>query len=237
MSLEITAIPLAFVAGMLSILSPCIWPLVPVVMTSAATSGRTGPLWLALGLSIAFAVAGTILTFVFLNLDMNPDAMRGVAATLLVIVGVSLAVPAVGACITSGLGVLTRPFGGAATVSAQSAPGQFGVGALLGLVWLPCVGPTLGAAIALASMGQAMPMAFTVMLSFGLGTAALLVLAGYASGQLLARWRPAVMGNAELGKRVLGILLLFMAILVLTGFDKVLETWALQWLPDWAIEI
>ncbi len=49
MGLELTAIPLAFVAGMLSILSPCIWPLVPVVMSSAASSGHTGPLWLALG--------------------------------------------------------------------------------------------------------------------------------------------------------------------------------------------
>ena len=123
MSLELTAIPLAFLAGMLSILSPCIWPLVPVVMSSAATSGRSGPLWLALGLSLSFAVAGTILTFVFLNLDMNPDAMRGVAATLLVIIGLALTVPALGAWLTSGLGVLTRPFGGAATVSAQSAPG------------------------------------------------------------------------------------------------------------------
>ncbi len=235
MGLELTAIPLAFLAGTLSILSPCIWPLVPVVMSSAASSGRTGPLWLALGLSLSFAVAGTILTFVFLNLNMNPDATRGLAAVLLLLIGLVLLVPKLGEWTTNGLAFLTRPFGGAAQVSAETAGGQFGVGALLGLVWLPCIGPTLGAAIALASMGEQMPMAFAVMLSFGIGTTGLLLVAGYASGQLLARMRPSMMGNAQVGKRILGGLLLFMAALVITGLDKRLEAWALQWLPDWAI--
>jgi cytochrome c biogenesis protein CcdA len=50
----------------------------------------------------------------------------------------------------------------------MAAPaGQFGVGALLGFVWLPCVGPTLGAAITLASLGQSLSMAFAIMFTFG----------------------------------------------------------------------
>ena len=235
MGLELTARPLAFVAGMLSILSPCIWPLVPVVMSSAASSGRTGPLWLALGLSLSFAVAGTVLTYVFLNLNMNPDATRGLAAVLLLVIGLTLLVPKLGELATNGLSWLTRPFGGAANVSADTAAGQFGVGALLGLVWLPCVGPTLGAAIALASMGEQMGMAFAVMVSFGIGTTSLLLLAGYASAGLLAKWRPGMINNGQTGKRLLGGLLLLMSLMVITGVDKVLETWALRWLPDWAI--
>jgi len=237
MTLELAAIPLAFLAGTLSILSPCIWPLVPVVMSSAATSGRTGPLWLALGLSLSFAVAGTILTFVFLNMNMNPDALRGVASVLLLAIGLTLIVPQLGLWVSNGLSVLTRPFGGAAQVSASTPFGQFGVGALLGLVWLPCVGPTLGAAIALASMGQEMHMAFLVMLSFGIGTAGLLVIAGYASGKAMARWRPGIMSNAGFGKKLLGWVLVFMAVLVITGLDKRLEAFALRILPDWAIMI
>lgn len=237
MTLELTAIPLAFLAGILSILSPCIWPLVPVVMSSAATSGRSGPLWLALGLSLSFAVAGTLLTFLFLNLNMNPDALRGVATILLLVVGLALVVPTVGAWAADGLSILTRPFGGAAQVNATTPAGQFGVGGLLGLVWLPCVGPTLGAAIALASLGQEMHLAFMVMLSFGFGTAGLLVAAGYASGKALARWRPGIMGNAALAKQLLGWLLLFMALLVITGLDKRLEAFALRILSDWAIMI
>jgi hypothetical protein len=56
MNLELASIPLALVAGVFGVLSPCVWPLVPVVTSSAATTGRSGPLFLALGLSLSFAV-------------------------------------------------------------------------------------------------------------------------------------------------------------------------------------
>ncbi len=105
---------------------------------------------------------------------------------------------------------------------------------MLGLVWLPCVGPTLGAAIALASMGESMTMAFTVMFAFGVGTAATLLLAGLVSTRLLNRWRPGILENASRGKKLLGALLLGLGLAVISGFDKVLETWALNLLPSWA---
>lgn len=236
MSLEFSAIPLAWVAGMLSILSPCVWPLVPAVMSSAATSGRTGPWFLALGLSLSFAAGGTVLTFLLLNLHLDPEFLRYIAAFLLLLIAAVLLVKPLGSWLTNNLSMLTARFntGGG---EASSAAGQFGVGALLGLVWLPCVGPTLGAAIALASLGQSMGMAFIVMMSFGLGTAAVLLFAAYASGKLLHKWRPGLLGRAEFGKKLLGWTLLLLALMVLTGFDKVLETWALQVLPDWAISL
>jgi len=117
---------------------------------------------------------------------------------------------------------------------AESAGGQFGVGLLLGFVWLPCVGPTLGAAIALASLGQEMVMAFTVMFAFGIGTAAALLFAGYAASRILKRIRPNVMQNSSKGKHLLGGLLVGLSLLVFTGVDKILEAYALQILPTWA---
>ncbi len=237
MSLELSSIPLAWLAGALSILSPCVWPLVPAVMSSAATGGRSGPWFLAAGLSLSFALAGTFLTFALLNLGLNPDAFRYVAAALLLIIAVVLLVKPVGQWLTLRLSMLTARFNTGAGDSAGSAAGQFGVGALLGLVWLPCVGPTLGAAIALASMGQSMGMAFVVMLAFGLGCAMVLLAAGLASGKALEKWRPGLISHAERGKKLLGWVLLVLAVMVLTGVDKVLEAWALRILPDWAISM
>jgi cytochrome c-type biogenesis protein len=235
-SLELSAIPLAWVAGMLSILSPCVWPLVPAVMSSAATSGRAGPWFLALGLAVSFAAGGTVLTFALLNLQLDPEFLRYIAAFLLLLIAAVLLIKPLGNWLTLRLSMLTARFntGG---VEASSSVGQFGVGALLGLVWLPCVGPTLGAAIALASLGQDMGMAFVVMMAFGLGTAAVLLFAAYASGRILQKWRPGLLSQAEFGKKLLGWTLLLLAVLVLTGFDKVLETWALRILPDWAISL
>lgn len=236
MTIDLISYPLGFVAGLLSILSPCVWPLVPVVMSSAATAGRHGPLFLALGLSLSFAFAGTVLSYVLLNLGLGLDVIRPFAAVMLIIVALPLLSEPLGYRVNALLSRL-NPAPDSGATNASSGLGQFGVGALLGVVWLPCVGPTLGAAIALASMGQNMAAAFGVMFVFGVGTASALLFAGLASAKLLKKTRPGVMTSAKKGKTVLGAMLLLLGILVLTGWDKALETWALTWLPDWAVSI
>ncbi|MFW5432173.1 MAG: cytochrome c biogenesis CcdA family protein [Methylophilaceae bacterium] len=236
MSLELASIPLAAAAGALSILSPCVWPLVPVVMASANSGGRHGAWYLALGLSASFAIAGTLLSFVLISLGLDPELFRYIAAGLLILVGATLLIKKLGDWLTLRLSLFTSRFN-TGDGNASSAAGQFGVGALLGLVWLPCVGPTLGAAIALASIGQSMVTAFLIMFAFGIGTAAVLLIAGLASGKVLKHMQPNLLKNASMVKKLLGALLLGLGLLVLTGADKILETIAMGILPDWAINL
>lgn len=233
MTLELAAVPLALVAGVAGVLSPCVWPLVPVVASSSATSGRSGPVYLALGLSLSFAVAGTVLTFLLVSTGLDPELGRYVAATLLVGFGAVLVVRPLGDWLTARLSGLVARIPFDASGSASSAPGQFGIGALLGVVWLPCVGPSLGAAIALASLGQSMGMAFIVMLAYGVGTAAVLLAAGVASDRLLTRWRPTLLRSGGRGRKLLGWMLLTLGVFVLTGFDKYLEALAVDIVPAW----
>ena len=237
MTLALSAIPLALLAGVLSILSPCVWPLVPIVMGSAAGVGRAGPLALAAGLSVAFALAGTVLSFALISLGLDPELFRFLAAALLVVVAVPLLIPPAGMWLNGMLSRLTAGFATGGAMAAGSWQAQFGVGLLLGLVWLPCVGPTLGAAIALASLGQKMLQSFVVMLAFGVGTAAALLAAGWVSAVALQRLRPQMLAGAVAGKRWLGGMLLVLGALVLTGIDKQLEAWALGWLPTWTTSL
>lgn len=237
MSLALSAVPLALLAGVLSVLSPCVWPLVPIVMGSAATAGWAGPLALAAGLSLAFALAGTVLSFALISLGLDPELFRFLAAALLVVVAVPLLVPRAGLWLNGVLSRLTAGFNPASGATTSSWPAQFGVGLLLGLVWLPCVGPTLGAAIALASLGQKMLQSFVVMLAFGIGTAAALLAAGLLSARALQRFRPQMLAGAGAGKRWLGVMLLMLGGLVLSGIDKRLEAWAVGWLPAWATSL
>ncbi len=233
MNLDFAAVPLALMAGVVGVLSPCVWPLVPVVASAAAGSGRSGPVYLAGGLSLSFAVAGTLLTWMTVSAGLDPELFRVIAAALLVALGATLVVQRLGNWVSVRLSFLTGRFGINAGRDAVSAPGQFGVGALLGFVWLPCVGPTLGAAVALAALGQNMTLAFIVMLAYGIGTAAVLMAAGVISGRVLSRWRSGVMTSGKVGKTILGWSLLVLGLLVLTGIDKVLETWAVDLLPSW----
>ena len=237
MNIELASLPLAWFAGVLGILSPCVWPIIPVVMGAASISGFSGPLFLSLGLMSSFAAAGTFLTFLLLNLGLDPEWFRYIGAFLLLLIAIILLVKPLGDWFTHQLSRFSARFKRGNTKQGISAPGQFMIGATLGLVWLPCVGPTVGAAIALASMGQNMAMAFAVMLAFGLGTASALLLAGMASHKVLARWRPGLLANAQLGKKILGWVLLLLALLVLSGFDKVLEAWVVQALPEKIVAI
>lgn len=231
MSLELTALPLAFLAGVAGILSPCTWPLIPAVIASSATGGRTGPYFLATGLCLAFALSGTVLSFFLINADMDPEFFRYVAAVILLAASLTLVIKPLGERMTLVLSQLTSRLN--VQYEAHGGVGQFGVGLLLGIVWLPCVGPTLGAAIGLASMGQQMVLAFLVMLVFGIGTASVLLTAGLLSARALSRWNHTLVSSGEIGKQLLGWILLLLGILVLTGIDKLLEAWALQVLPGW----
>jgi cytochrome c-type biogenesis protein len=241
MGLEATAVPLAFLAGVVGVLSPCVWPLVPVVMSSASMSGKSGPYWLAGGMSLSFAVAGTGLTFLLVQAGIDPEFFRHVAAMLLIVAAAFLLVPVLkdwaSRALSGGLGRLGLGGAVAGDPGSLSSVGQFGTGVLLGVVWLPCVGPTLGAAIALASMGQSMPMAFVVMLAYGVGTAGVLLGAGLASESALRRWRGGGLRGGAWGTRVLGGTLLAFGFAVLLGLDKWVETQAVRLLPSWVFMI
>jgi cytochrome c biogenesis protein CcdA len=179
-----------------------------------------------------------VVTWFLTSMGLDPELFRYLAAGMLLLLAAVFLVQALGNRVTLRLSMLTGRFGvGASGREVVSAPGQFGVGAVLGFVWLPCVGPTLGAAIALASMGQSLPMAFVVMLAYGVGTAGVLLAAGLVSGRVLARWRPGVMAGGRMGKKVLGGSLLVLALLVFTGADKVLEALAVGMLPTWVFTL
>jgi cytochrome c biogenesis protein CcdA len=234
-SLSLAAVPLAAGAGALGVLSPCVWPLVPVVMASAGIAGPSGPWLLTAGLSLSFALAGTALTLLLVATGLDPEMFRYLAAGLLIVVGAVLVSSALGARVSQALSAVSARL----NLGSHHGDrwGQFGVGLLLGLVWLPCVGPTLGAAIALASMGQQLSTAFVIMLAYGLGTGAVLLGAGLASRAALQRWRPRVTRSAVFGKRLLGGVLLVLGVTVLAGFDKRLEAFAVDWLPQWAVAL
>jgi cytochrome c-type biogenesis protein len=234
--MELTSIPLAFVAGVLSILSPCVLPMIPAIATSAAQSSKHGLWYLAGGLTLSFALGGTLLTWLLLNLQMSPEILRTGSAVVLAAFALVLLVPALSTQATFRLSTLFAGIPGvqaAANVQAAGPAGQFTVGACLGLVWLPCVGPTLGAAMALASMGQDMALAFVVMLSFGLGTGLPLVYIGYTAGLRLKRF----MQTGVRARMALGVALALLAVAIFTGFDRTLERWALDLLPDWVTQI
>ncbi|KQP61297.1 cytochrome C biogenesis protein [Methylobacterium sp. Leaf399] len=225
---------LAFLAGCLSILSPCVLPLLPLVLGAAATEHRYGPVALAAGLAVTFTGIGLFVALVGFSLGLDTDVFRTVAAVLMLLVGLVLMVPAAQTRLAVAAGPVSdraqARFGGLSTTGLS---GQFGVGLLLGAVWSPCVGPTLGAASLLAAQGRDLGLVALTMLSFGLGAAVPLLLLGLISREVMMAWRNRMMAAGRGLKAALGLVLAVTAGAILLGLDKRLEAALVAASPDW----
>ncbi|MEM7780667.1 MAG: cytochrome c biogenesis CcdA family protein [Pseudomonadota bacterium] len=224
---------LSFVAGLVTILNPCVLPLVPILVASALGKSRMGPAALAAGLVTSFTLFGfTVIAFGY-SLGINEQAVRVFAGALLIVAGGVLLVPQAQAALTTAAAPIAN-FGNErlAKISGNGAGGQFAVGLLLGIVWAPCVGPTLGVAIAAASQGQDLLASFVIFLIFGLGVATSILAFAYGSRRALGERRQTLGLLAKYGKPLFGITLLIVGAMVVSGFDKVIEIALLDVLPE-----
>jgi cytochrome c biogenesis protein CcdA len=227
-------IGLAFLAGLLSTLSPCVLPLIPLVLGTALSQHRLGPAALSAGLALSFTVLGLFVATVGYAIGLDGGVFRSVGAALLLGIGLILLVPRFQLSLASAAGPIGNwaesQFGGGVRTGLS---GQFAVGLLLGIVWAPCAGPTLGAASVLAAQGEGLGQVAITMLVFGVGASLPLLALGTLSRESMLRVRGRLMTTGAGAKFVLGAVLATLGTLILTGFDKRLEALAVDLSPAW----
>ena len=147
---SVTLVLAAVVAGLATFLSPCVLPIVPVVLATGATGGRRRPLGVALGLALTFVVFTLAASRVLAALGLPQDLLHTIAVALLAFAGLMLLVPS----LAEWAGRLFQPL---AARAGGRVPGGDGfasgllLGAALSVVWTPCAGPILAAVTALAA--------------------------------------------------------------------------------------
>lgn len=229
---------LAFLAGVLTFLSPCVLPLVPIVFASAQSTHRLGPMALGAGLALSFTMIGLFAATIGYSLGLDADVFRTVGAILLLGFAGVLSVPA----LQRRFELVAAPAGNFAQRLIPVGIGnglsrQFLIGTLLGIVWLPCVGPTLGAALLLASQGGNLTEVAIVMLAFAIGAAVPLTLIGVLSAKALAGRRGGMAMVGIRGRLILGAVLAIVAVMILTNTDRRIETALTTASPDWLVSL
>jgi len=228
----------AYLAGLLTLINPCVLPVLPVVLSGALHTNRLGPLALAAGMSLSFVVLGVSVSAFGYAVGLTPAMVADAGAVLLVIFGLVMFVPAAQrrfAMATSGVAA-----GADATLGGFDQThlrGQFLGGLLLGAVWSPCIGPTLGSAIALASQGTNLGFASYIMLGYALGVSTLIIGIGYGAQGLINRNRAAIMRIATAAPKIMGVVFVLVGLFLLFRLNHYVEGWLLDMMPDWLIDL
>jgi cytochrome c biogenesis protein CcdA len=233
------ALALAFIAGLLSILSPCVLPILPVVFGATSSEHRWGPAVLAIGLAISFVAIGLFAATVGYSIGLDSDVFRHAAAALMVVAGTVLLVPR----FQERLALAGAPLASwgdrhaAGGARRNGLAGQLSLGFILGAVWSPCVGPTLGAASILAAQGRDLGAVAATMLAFGLGAGLPLAALGVVSRDTLTRWRAHLATGGARARTAFAVVLVAIGLLVLSGLDKRIETVAVDHSPQWLTDL
>ena len=224
----------AYIAGALTLINPCVLPLLPIVIASAFQSSRYGPVALAGGLTASFAIVGVGVTAFGYLLGIDDHIVNRAAALIMIGFGVVLVLPRAQGWLSG----FAAPLASGANDQLErgegaSGFGQFGIGVLLGAVWSPCIGPTLGGAISLAASGADLVEATLTMLAFGIGVSTILIALAYGSREALSarkarlgRWMP-------WAKPVRGVTLMIIGVAIVFHCDRVIESWLLDIMPIW----
>ena len=232
-ALSLPQLGLSLAAGSLTTLSPCVFPLLPLVLGGALQGSRFAPVAMGAGMITSFAAIGMVLGALGPALGIDADTVRTAGAAMLIAFALVMLVPALGERFTQWmLPIASTANAASSKLDGGSVLGALMLGGVLGLVWSPCSGPLLGSALTLVASEGGVARGGLVLGIFGLGAAIPLVAVAYASRRGFVAVRDWVMARIERVRHVFAVLLGTMGVAILTGGDKWLEARVLQWLPD-----
>lgn len=224
------SLALAFVAGVITVLSPCVLPLLPLILATATQEGKARPLGVIIGFIAAFSVATLALSFLVRTLGVPPDLNRTLSAIVLFVLGLVLVVPGLQLQFERAVGGLAGRV--PATAGGNGFSGGLTVGLGLGLAWSPCVGPIMASVITLALNQAVGPGAIGITLAFSLGTA-LPMAAVLVGGRKLVKRLDWAQRHAATIQRVFGLVLVVTALAIWIGWDRQVQVLLLEWFPGW----
>ena len=232
-ALSLSHVGLSLAAGSLTTLSPCVFPILPLVLGGAVQGHRLAPLAMGSGMAISFALIGLLIGALGPALGIDSDSVRIFGAVLLIVFGLVMLVPALNRRFSEWmLPIASTANAASARLDGGSLGGALLLGGVLGLVWSPCSGPLLASALTLvASEGGAARGALILGL-FGIGAAIPLVAVAYASRSGFVRARGWVLGRIDAIKKGFGVVILVTGVAILSGGDKWVEVRVLDVLPD-----
>jgi cytochrome c-type biogenesis protein len=228
MSTASISVGLALLGGVLTVLSPCVLPILPIIVGRSLQSHHFGPIAIVWGLISGFAVAGSVLGIAASWLTPLATGLRTVAIGVLLFMGILAIFPTLNYRFFSYFRIQPKDS------QAKGLMGEFWLGTQLGLLWTPCAGPVLGSILILSAVQQQIVNSFALLLVYGCGAAIPLLIIAYG-GRYLSRRLLSLRSHSSTLQRIGGIMVVSTAIAILLGWDIQLQLWLAPFFPAQSI--
>jgi len=224
----------AFLGGVVTILSPCILPILPIVLSGSLTGGKKRPLGVVTGFVVSFTFFTLFLSLLVKLLGIPADSLRNFSIGIIFIFGLSFLVPRFQMYLEKLFALLS-----VLTPKSADSSGFWGgivIGLSIGLLWTPCVGPILAAIISLAITGTVNGQAAIITFSYALGTAIPMLGIVWGGRNLLNRV-PWLLNNTMKIQKGFGVLMMLTAVAIYLNFDRSFQVWILNKFPYYGVSL
>lgn len=223
----------AFLAGIVTVLSPCVLPVLPILLSAGIAEGRYRSFGIILGLVLSFSFFTLALTSIINLTGISADVLRYCAIALITFFGLTMLFPRLGdwfAAKTSGIANIGLKVQEQSATLGTGFWSGFLLGVALGLIWTPCAGPILATITTLVATNAVTWATVFTTLAYSIGTALPMFLIMYG-GNKITTSTSALAPYTETIRKIFGALMILGALAIAFHFDTVLQQFAIKYFP------
>ncbi len=214
----------AFLAGLVTILAPCIWPVLPIVLSSSIAGGKghKRPLAITLGVMLSFTIFTLSISYLVRIFHFDPNILRFIAVVVIAFLGLTMIIPVLAVKFEILVSKLSNIFGQNTSKKGSGFLPGFITGLSLGIVWSPCAGPILATIATLAATGQVTFSVILITLAYVIGAGIPLFAFAYGGQHFIKRAR-GVNKYTGIIQKIFGVVMILAAIAIYTNYDQILQ--------------